>query len=380
MANQYLPFATGGSANTMTYSAWASLSSIIANGFQSGVASSEQFNTLMRQVSVPAAGLAQWASDTAGVNANDDGSTANFKTLIDSAVNAKLSPYLLKSGGTITGSLGLAGTGTNGFIGGLGDGASYGTCNFRLRGWYGMGMSDHNDVINGYYDFRAGKWDCKGGYFVNGVRVWDQTNFHPGNYLPLSGGTVIGNISINAALAVSSGIVNYGGYWFGEIGNDTGLSWNADNTFSAVCSAVAVAQFTPSQVTFNVVSRGITVSQVDNSTALATTAHVTNKINNLFTCSNGDIGWAKASTGQIEQWGQVYIGDHLSGGASGTFTFPVAFPIDCNLCVVSVQDVRAQANTVVTIGDPSATSVTWRMGETSSTIQNVTLHFYARGH
>ena len=93
MANQYLPFATGGSANTMTYSAWASLSSIIANGFQSGVASSEQFNTLMRQVSVPASGLAQWASDTAGVNAVDDGSVTNFKALLNSAWSAKLAPY-----------------------------------------------------------------------------------------------------------------------------------------------------------------------------------------------------------------------------------------------------------------------------------------------
>lgn len=57
------------------------------------------------------------------------------------------------------------------FKSGTGDGASYTTHNIILKGWFGMGMAAHDDTIQGYYDFRTGTWDVKGGYKINGVSV-----------------------------------------------------------------------------------------------------------------------------------------------------------------------------------------------------------------
>lgn len=88
------------------------------------------------------------------------------------------------SGKTFTGTIGLAGTGTNQLIAGTADGASYTNYNFTLSGWYGMGMKDGSGGgINGYYDFRAGKWDTKGGFFKNGVEMWHAGNDGAGSGL-----------------------------------------------------------------------------------------------------------------------------------------------------------------------------------------------------
>lgn len=51
---------------------------------------------------------------------------------------------------------------------GTGDGASFGTYNFALHGWYGMGMADYAGNVRGVYDFRSGTWLVKGGYVVDG--------------------------------------------------------------------------------------------------------------------------------------------------------------------------------------------------------------------
>ena len=384
MANQYLPFATGGSANTMTYSAWVSLSSIITNGFQSGVASSEQFNTLMRQVSVPASGLAQWASDTAGVNAVDDGSVTNFKALLNSAWSAKLAPYdaalatTLYYRGNIT-AAGYDSISQTGQYRGLQSGYSTLLLHFQSTDTSTGSVQFEVPYEAAAFDLRfRNKLD--GTTWSDWATFWTTQNFNPANYFPVTGGTVGGSINANGSIAASGGMISYGSYFFGEAGNDTGLGWNLDGGFSAVNNGSATVAFRPTFTQFNVPANGITSAATANDSNFATTAHVTNKINNLFTGSNGDTGWAKSSTGQIEQWGQVYIGDVPSGGASGTFTFPIAFPVGCNLCLASVQDVNGRSNVVVSTGDPTSTSVTWRAGETSPTGQNVTIHFYARGH
>lgn len=384
MANQYLPFATGGSANTMTYSAWASLSSIIANGFQSGVASSEQFNTLMRQVSVPTAGLAQWASDTAGVNAVDDGSVTNFKALLNSAWSAKLAPYdaILASTLYARGSVAASGydsISATGQYRGIQGGYSTLLLHFKSTDTSTGSVQIEFPYEGAPFDLRfRNKLDNT--TWSGWSTFWTTQNFNPSNYFPVTGGTVNGSISTTGSMVADGGMVSYGSYLFGEPGNDTGHVWNLDGGFSAVNNGTTTVAFRPTFTQFNVPANGITSAATANDSNFATTAHVTNKINNLFTGSNGDIGWAKSSTGQIEQWGQVYIGDVLSGGASGTFTFPIAFPVGCNLCLASVQDVNGQSNVVVSTGDPTSTSVTWQAGETSPTIQNVTIHFYARGH
>jgi hypothetical protein len=108
--NQYLPFAaTGGSPNTLTPAAYAALTAITGNGFVSGQANSTQVNTVLRQVSVVAAALAQFIVDFAAVDANDDGSVANFETKFKSALDALYAPLSALSGLVATSTF----TGTN---------------------------------------------------------------------------------------------------------------------------------------------------------------------------------------------------------------------------------------------------------------------------
>lgn len=89
--SQYLPFGTGGvagSPNTLSYASYAALTTLRGNGFLAGIAKSEQINTVLRQVSVGIAGLTKFAVDHGAVDALDDGSVANFKAAIKSALDA----------------------------------------------------------------------------------------------------------------------------------------------------------------------------------------------------------------------------------------------------------------------------------------------------
>ena len=78
-SNQFKAFATGGGANALTPSAYAALATLIANGFQSGTASSQQINTVFRQASFVVSAIAQAIADTTGAAVNDDGVIANFE-------------------------------------------------------------------------------------------------------------------------------------------------------------------------------------------------------------------------------------------------------------------------------------------------------------
>ena len=77
--NQFLPFATGSSANVLTAAEYEALTALVANGFQSGIAQSQQVNTPIRQATFVAAAIAQIIANN-GVNANDDGNIAEFVT------------------------------------------------------------------------------------------------------------------------------------------------------------------------------------------------------------------------------------------------------------------------------------------------------------
>jgi hypothetical protein len=109
------------------------------------------------------------------------------------------------SGGTLSGALILHSVaGTNGFYTGTGDGASFSTYNFLLRGWNGMAFENptsggaYPNQVSGVVDFRNGFINMKGGFQANGSTV-----LHAGNYssyaLPLSGGTLSGNVTLNTA-------------------------------------------------------------------------------------------------------------------------------------------------------------------------------------
>lgn len=80
--------------------------------------------------------------------------------------------FALLSGATFTGAVGLPHFGgSGGFENGNGDAASYTSYNFALKGWWGLAMKTYDNSINGYYDFRTGKWDVKDGFYVNGTKI-----------------------------------------------------------------------------------------------------------------------------------------------------------------------------------------------------------------
>lgn len=98
MANEFKLFA-GPSTNTLTPTAWAALTTLLANGFQSGLASSQQANTLFRQVSTVAAGIGQFMSNQ-GVDALDNGNINDFADALAAAIRRASLPsgIILMSG------------------------------------------------------------------------------------------------------------------------------------------------------------------------------------------------------------------------------------------------------------------------------------------
>lgn len=100
--NQYFSFSAAVGANALTYSAWSALTTLRANGFTTGVASSEQVNTLMRQMSVPTSGLAQFVANQ-DVNVLDDGSSSNFAAAVLAAAKKVAREYGTPVGTVVTG-------------------------------------------------------------------------------------------------------------------------------------------------------------------------------------------------------------------------------------------------------------------------------------
>ena len=62
MSNDFKAFASGGGANTVSAAAWAALTALLANGFQAGVARSEQVNTVLRQATTMSAAIGEFIS------------------------------------------------------------------------------------------------------------------------------------------------------------------------------------------------------------------------------------------------------------------------------------------------------------------------------
>lgn len=110
---------------------------------------------------------------TAGTAMYSDGNLKFTGTMATSTGAMYLSDVLSakapKANPNFSGVIGLPGVSANEFKQGNADGASYGSYNIAMKGWWGMGMQDHTNTVNGYYDFRAGKWDTKGGTFKNGT-------------------------------------------------------------------------------------------------------------------------------------------------------------------------------------------------------------------
>jgi hypothetical protein len=115
--------------------------------------------------------------------------------------------------------------GTNYLATGNADAASYTAFNIEMRGWWGMGMSTYDGTVKGFYDFRVGKWDTKGGFFKNGVEaVYQDSGYY--------------NININGQAAAAQTLrrdgTNQGPqmtfFWNGQAGQPSWLWGGNDGT------------------------------------------------------------------------------------------------------------------------------------------------------
>lgn len=85
--NDFLPFATGGTANVVTQAAYLA-DPVVGTGFQSGVAPSAKFNKALRQSSIISAMVAQFIADNQAANVVDDGTIATIEANFKIALNA----------------------------------------------------------------------------------------------------------------------------------------------------------------------------------------------------------------------------------------------------------------------------------------------------
>lgn len=88
--NDFLTFAGGAGSNTLTQAQYAALTTLLANGFQSGTAQSNQLNKVWRQSSIMAAVLGQLVADATGQNATDDGTIATLEANLARAMRGDI--------------------------------------------------------------------------------------------------------------------------------------------------------------------------------------------------------------------------------------------------------------------------------------------------
>ncbi len=105
--NDFLPFAVGSGANVISQSAYAAETTVLNDGFQTGVAQSSQFNKVWRQSSIISAMIGQFIVNRTGQNATDDGTTAtllaNFEAAIGCILLTTSATYTIAaSGGNFT--------------------------------------------------------------------------------------------------------------------------------------------------------------------------------------------------------------------------------------------------------------------------------------
>lgn len=108
--NELLPFANGEDANVLPTNQWEALTDILENGFQSGIARSEQVNRVLAQGAVASYVLGQLIVDQLNKDATLDKDSLYQNLILALQENAK-DACLPLSGGKMTGSL----SGENGY-------------------------------------------------------------------------------------------------------------------------------------------------------------------------------------------------------------------------------------------------------------------------
>lgn len=91
--NDFVAFAIGSGANVETPATWAA-DSVLAQGFQSGVASSTKVNTPLRQATSIGAMIGQFTADFGPGNVQDNGNISNLETQFKAALRSFFSQGL----------------------------------------------------------------------------------------------------------------------------------------------------------------------------------------------------------------------------------------------------------------------------------------------
>ena len=119
-----------------------------------------------------------------------------------------------------------------------------------------------------------------------------------------------------------------------------------------------------------------TPSTSDNSTKLATTAFV----KSLFTASKASNGWWKdGSTGMIWQWGRENDFHDITSASKSSLNFPVSFPNTCLVVLPYMLGDIAVCTCSVSSYNKSSITVTWREWN-GSDIQSVKFGYIAIGY
>lgn len=105
--NELLPFANGEDANVLPTNQWEALTDILENGFQSGIAKSEQVNRVLAQGAVASYVLGQLIVDQLNKDATLDKSALYQNLILALQENAK-DACLPLSGGTVSGILNMS--------------------------------------------------------------------------------------------------------------------------------------------------------------------------------------------------------------------------------------------------------------------------------
>lgn len=99
MTNQLLPYGTGLGANVLSFGAYRDLAARLL-GFTAGTASSQAFNTAMRQAAFAAAMLGEFTSLRSGEDVLDDGNVAAFAANFEAALAAVIKETGINVGST----------------------------------------------------------------------------------------------------------------------------------------------------------------------------------------------------------------------------------------------------------------------------------------
>ena len=117
--NELLPFANGEDANVLPTQQWEALTDILENGFQSGVARSEQVNRVLAQGAVASYVLGQLIVDQLAQDATLDETTL-YQNLVSALQENAKDVCLPLGGGVLAGSVGFSDALVSGYLNFLG--------------------------------------------------------------------------------------------------------------------------------------------------------------------------------------------------------------------------------------------------------------------